>query len=285
LGGKSFIFSNSSTASALHTARASAGPPAFGRPWREEREIMREARSVTVDAVSESPVRQNACDAIVLIDVLCDTTTLVTSVGQGRQTVPTANAPAALQLARTLREPLLAASDTETWRAGFEMFNSPSALDARSDLRPLVLSCWVGATLAEHAHTWPEVYLACFRNLSATARHLALRHERVLILNAPHDSDVRCEDQLAAGRLVSMIADAGFVPAGIGTRETVDRWGRADFSLAAWGRSAEELRRRRRNADVEFVLSHIDDLDTVAVHSKGRLVHATAPEERIPALA
>lgn len=246
---------------------------------------MRDARSVVVDSVSESPVCQPACDAVVLIDVLCDTTTLVTAVGQGRQTIPSANAPAALQVARTLREPLLAASDTETWRAGFEMFNSPSALAARNDARPLVLSCWIGATLAENAHLWPEVYLTCFRNLSATARHLALRHERVLILNAPHDSDVRCEDQLAAGRIVSMLADAGFAPSGLGTRETLDRWGCADLSLAAWGRSAEELRRRRRNADVEFVLSHVDDLDTVCAHSKGRLVHASTPLERATAFA
>ena len=246
---------------------------------------MRDARSVVVDSVSESPVRQPECDAIVLIDVLCDTTTLVTSVSQGRQTVPSANAPAALQVARTLREPLLAASDTETWRSGFEMFNSPAALAARADARPLVLSCWIGAALAENAHAWPEVYVACFRNLSATARHLALRHERVLILNAPHDTDVRCEDQLAAGRLVSLLADAGFTPAGLGTRETLDRWGRADFSLAAWGRSAEELRRRRRNADVEFVLSHVDDLDTVCLHTKGRLVHAPVAEQRATAFA
>ena len=90
-----------------------------------------------------------------LIDVLCDTTTLVTSVSQGRQTIPSPNAPAALQVARTLRDPLLAASDTETWRAGFEMFNSPAALAARTDARPLVLSCWIGAALAENAHAWP----------------------------------------------------------------------------------------------------------------------------------
>jgi phosphosulfolactate phosphohydrolase-like enzyme len=246
---------------------------------------MRDARSVVVDSVSESPVRQPPCDAIVLIDVLCDTTTLVTSVSQGRQTVPSPNAPAAIQIARTLREPLLAASDTETWRAGFEMFNSPAALAARTDGRPLVLSCWTGAALADNTHMWPDVYIACFRNLSATARHLALHHERVLILNAPQDVDVRCEDQLAAGRLVSMLADSGFAPAGLCTRETVDRWGRADFSLAAWGRSAEELRRRRRNADVEFVLSHVDDLDTVCMHSKGRLVHAPTTEQRATASA
>jgi phosphosulfolactate phosphohydrolase-like enzyme len=247
---------------------------------------MPEIRSVMVDAVSESPFRRPKCDAIVLIDVLCDTTTLVTAMAQGRQTFPSPNAPAALQVARSLREPLLAASDTETWRAGFEMFNSPSALAARTDVRPFVLSCWVGATLAENAHSWPDVYLACFRNLSATARQLTLRHKRVLILNAPHDTDVRCEDQIAAGRIVGALASAGFMPSGIGTRETLDRWGRADVKLATWGRSAEELRRRRREADVEFVLSHVDDVDIACTYAKGRLVTAvSAPLERESALA
>jgi phosphosulfolactate phosphohydrolase-like enzyme len=246
---------------------------------------MRDVRTVVIDSVSETPARQPDCDAIVLVDVLCDTTTLVTAVAQGRQTVPAPNAPAALQVARTLREPLLAASDTETWRAGFEIFNSPSALASRTDARPFVLSCWIGSALSDNAHAWPEVYLACFRNLAATARYLALRHERVLILNAPHDADVRCEDQIAAGRIVSVLAEAGFTPTGMGTRETLDRWGRADVSLAAWGRSAEELRRRRRHADVEYVLSHVDDLDTVCSHVKGRLVHATVPQERVAALA
>lgn len=247
---------------------------------------MLDTRSVVVDSVSESPFRRPKCDAIVLIDVLCDTTTLVTAMAQGRQTFPSPNAPAALQVARSLREPLLAASDTETWRAGFEMFNSPSALAARTDVRPFVLSCWAGATLAENGHSWPDVYLACFRNLSATARHLTLRHKRVLILNAPHDTDVRCEDQIAAGRIVGALASAGFTPSGIGTRETLDRWGRADVKLANWGRSAEELRRRRREADVEFVLSHVDDVDIACTYVKGRLVAAvSAPLERESALA
>lgn len=241
---------------------------------------MRDTRCVIVDAVSDGPSACRGCDAIVLVDVLCDTTVLVTAVAQGRHTVPSPNAPAALQLARTLREPLLAASDLETWRAGFEMFNSPAALAARSDARPLVLSSWVGATIADNAHVWPAVYLACFRNLTATARHLAQQHQRVLILNAPHDADVRCEDQIAAGRLVRALVEAGFTASGIGTGETLDRWGRADVELTQWGRSAEELRRRRRNADVEFVLTHVDDLDTVCLHAKGRLIAAAAPKER-----
>lgn len=239
---------------------------------------MREGRCVAIDSASESPVRQPDFDAIVLVDVFCDTTMLVTSAAQGRQTFPASSAPVAVDLARGLREPILATSERDTWRPGFEMHDSPSALAGRPDLRPFVLSCGIGATLAANALAWPDVYLLCLRNVSATARYLALRHERVLILDSSSDGDVRCEDQIAAARLARALCDAGFAATGLDTRETLERWGAADPALAAWGRSAEELRRRRREQDLDFVLSHYDDVDVVCSYAGGRL-HALCAAE------
>lgn len=230
---------------------------------------MRERRTVAIDSVSESPTRHRDCDAIVLVDVICDTTTLVTAVSQGRAAFPAANAPAALHIARGLSDPLVGADEDESWRPGFHVANSPAAVDALSDRRPLVLSCLAGATLAANGLFWPDVYMACLRNLAATARHLALRYRQVLILDGANDGDIRCEDQLAAAHLARHLVDAGFEPEGFSTKETLDRWGRADFSLLSWGRSAEDLRRRRRAADLEFVLSHIDDLEVVCTLSPG----------------
>ena len=40
---------------------------------------MREGRFVSIDSASDVPVRRTAADAVVLVDVLCDTTTLVTA--------------------------------------------------------------------------------------------------------------------------------------------------------------------------------------------------------------
>jgi phosphosulfolactate phosphohydrolase-like enzyme len=239
---------------------------------------MHERRMVAIDSVSESPVRHPDCDAVVLVDVICDTTTLVTAVAQERPVFPAASAPAAQYMARGFHEPILAADETETWRPGFEMGNSPSALHARSDRRPLVLVCGTGAVLAENARSWPEVYIACFRNMAATVRHLALRHKRVLILDAAHDDDIRCEDQMAAGRIALDLAGAGFTVEGLGTREVLERWGCADLGLVALGRSAEQLRRRRREGDLQFVLSHVDDLDVVCAYSDGRLSVAVSEE-------
>ena len=230
---------------------------------------MRERRTVAIDSVSESPIRHQDCDAIVLVDVICDTTTLVTAVGQGRAAFAAASPPAALHIARGLQDPLVGLDEEEAWRPGFHMSNSPAALAALPDARPLVLSCGAGATLAANGLFWPDVYLACLRNLAATARHIAFRHRQVLILDAANDSDVRCEDQMAAARIAQHLVDAGFEPTGLTTNETLRRWSRADFSLISWGRSAEELRRHRRAADLAFVLSHIDDLDVVCAFSSG----------------
>jgi phosphosulfolactate phosphohydrolase-like enzyme len=241
---------------------------------------MMQSRTVAIDSVSESPVRHSACDAIVLIDVICDTTTLVTAAAQQRSVYPAASAPAALFLGRELREPLLAAEEDEAWRPGFELRNSPAGLVHRTDRRPFVLACGTGATLAANGLFWPEVYLVCLRNLTATARRLTLRHRRVLVLDAAHDGDIRCEDRLAAAHLVRSLVEAGFAADGLGTQETIDRWGSADVSLLSWGRSAEELRGQGRHEDLDFVLSHTDDLDVVCTYADGRLAVET-PEEPV----
>lgn len=229
---------------------------------------MRDTRFVSIDSVPEDSVSYSSYDAVVLIDVLCDTTTLVTGVAQGRQVYPVASVAAALQLAGDIREPLIAASDAETWRPGFEIYNGPSGLARRTDRRPLVLSCGVAAA---PSIGWPHTYFACFRNMAATARLLAVRHERVLIVEGACEKDVRCEDQIAAARIAAGLVGSGFSAVGMTTREVLARWAVADVGLAAWGRSAEEMRRRRREEDLEFVLSHVDDVDAVCAYTSPRL--------------
>lgn len=248
---------------------------------------MHDERTVAIDAVSESPVRHPTCDAIVLIDVICDTTTLITGVAQHRKVYPAASAPAALFMAQKLEEPLLAAGESEAWRPGFEISDSPAQLAARDDHSPLVFYCGTGATVAANHFFWPDVYFVCLRNISATARHVSLRHRNVLILDANHDGDARCEDRIAAGRLAAALVDLGFEPSGLTTRETIQRWGRVDVGLAAWGRSAEDLRHRRRGADLEFVLSHVDDLDLVCDYQDGQIgaVHTEEPDRQLSGIA
>jgi phosphosulfolactate phosphohydrolase-like enzyme len=241
-----------------------------------QRKTLNDRMTVAIDSISESPRRRGEYDAIVLVDVVCDTTTLVTSVAQGRFTYPSASAPAAQHLARTLREPILAAQPDEAWRPGFEFGNSPAALAALTDRRPLVLTGSTGASLALNEPYWPDVYLVCFRNIAATARHLAENHRHVLILDAAHAGDVRCEDQMVAARVAGALVEAGYEPVALGTRGTIERWARADVALVSWGRSAEELRRLRRHQDVQFVIDHVDDLDLVCGVRNGRATAVAA---------
>ena len=235
-------------------------------------------RTVAIDSLSESPKRHSDCDAVVIVDVISDASTLVTAVAQRRAVFLAASEPAALSLARRLPNPLLATAEDAGWRTGFELPNSPAALATRIDRRPLVLACATGAAIADNGGLWPDIYIACFRNLSATARHLAMRYRRVLVLDAAVESDTRCEDQMAAARIARELVMSGFVPEGFGTLQTLERWGQADLSLASWGRSAEDLRRRRRHEDLDFVLSHLDDLDVACQFSGGRL-QATADQD------
>jgi phosphosulfolactate phosphohydrolase-like enzyme len=223
--------------------------------------MTRERRSVVVDCVTGSALHGD-CDAVVLVDVIMDATAIVSAVAQGRATFVASSASAATALGRELQGPVLAADDSEAWRPGF-VRKSPAALAACDDGRPLVVACGAGQVVGGHSTFRRGVYVTCFRNLTATVNHLQNHHSRVLVVDAPSDGEGRCEDQIAAARVAAGLIAAGFEPGGFGTRETVERWAAVDLSLAAWGRSAEELRRVGREGDLEFVLAHADDLDVV----------------------
>jgi phosphosulfolactate phosphohydrolase-like enzyme len=122
------------------------------------------------------------------------------------------------------------------------------------------------------------VYVACLRNLEATADALARRHARVAILGAGERGEVCTEDQMAAAWLAARLQVRGFEIEGHDTAQELARWGQPDVSLVGWSRSAERLRARGRAADVDFVLGHLDDLNVVATYSGGEVRNpATAP--------
>jgi phosphosulfolactate phosphohydrolase-like enzyme len=134
------------------------------------------------------------------------------------------------------------------------------------------------------------VYVACLRNLSATARALAASHARVAIIGAGEGRDLRSEDQLATARLARELIEQGFTTEDPFTQDLVARWGSISTSFVALGRSAEQLRRTGRMEDLEFVMAHTDDLSFACefvdgeVRAEGLLEeHATArpaPTER-----
>jgi len=230
-------------------------------------------RVVTIDAFPESAFRHLERDAIICIDVIRTTTTLVSSVSQGRLSFPVPNVERALELASYLDSPLLAGEIDGRKPEGFTLEDSPSAILARKDTwRPLVLLSTPGTKLIANAAACPAVYIASFQNLSATAEHVAARHDRVALLGAGTDGEFSCEDQMAAAWLARKLVEWEFEPEDMPTAEMIARWSDTDISLTGWGNSAASLRRAAQTKDLDFVLDHVDDLDLVCCYRDEEVV-------------
>jgi len=234
---------------------------------------LRHKRVVTIDAFPESAFRHLERDAIICIDVIRTTTTLVSSVSQGRLSFTAPNVERALELASCLDSPLLAGEVDGCKPEGFTLEDSPSAILARKDVwRPLVLLSTPGTKLIANTAACPAVYIASFQNLSATAEHVAAQHDRVALLGAGAQGEFSCEDQMAAAWLAQKLVEWEFEPEDMPTAELIDRWSDADISLTSWGNSAASLRSAAQLEDLDFVLGHVDDLDLVCCYRDEEVV-------------
>ncbi len=234
---------------------------------------MRGNRSVTIDAFPASAYRHLERDAIVCIDVLLSTTSLIASVSKGRSTYAAANLEGALDISRRLSSPIMGGEQNGSFISNFEINNSPTEIVARDDIwRPLVLVSSPGTELIDNSSECPAVYLASLQNFSVTAEYLASRHDRIAVLGAGGDGEFRCEDQMAAAWLTNQLVQYGFKTEDMRTSETVERWCGTDVSLVSWGNSAANLRSSGQDEDLEFVLDHVDDLDCVCCFLNGEVV-------------
>jgi phosphosulfolactate phosphohydrolase-like enzyme len=222
---------------------------------------MREAREVSIDTFPESAFRHLECDALVCIDVVEATTAMVTGALQGRPVLPVNTLGEALALkSQLVPTPLL----SFTHEPGGTARTLPIGLAALARLddkaRPLIVAGSSGARLVLNACAAPAVYVACFRNLTATAAALASAHDNVVIVAAGELGESRCEDEMAAVRIACSLLERGFRVTDHSTQDLIGRWGAADLTLARYGKSVEDLRRSGRQEDVEFLLAHVDDV-------------------------
>jgi hypothetical protein len=67
---------------------------------------------------------------------------------------------------------------------------------------------------------------------------------------------------MAAAWIAQRLLDLGFEAEDRRTGEIVRRWSGIAPALAAWGNSAAQLRREGRGQEVDFVLAHVDDVDS-----------------------
>jgi phosphosulfolactate phosphohydrolase-like enzyme len=232
---------------------------------------------VRIDALPESAWRYSAYDAIVCVDVLLASTTIVTALAQGRR-VFAAPSPVQALWFNSRVEDAFVLTDSLGEAESKVRFGGPAWLSAQEGQRArAIVHVSPLAEMMAAAMPRAAVYVGCLRNLEATADALARRHARVAILGAGERGEVCTEDQMAAAWLASRLQVRGFEIEGHPTATEIARWGQPDVALVGWSRSAERLRARGRAADVDFVLRHVDDLNLVGTYSGGEVRNPAVP--------
>jgi 2-phosphosulfolactate phosphatase len=217
--------------------------------------------TVVIDCFPSSAARYVRTHAIIAIDVIRATTTMVTAVAAGWRCFPAANLDAAMQLRAEFPECLLAGELGGNMPDGFEMNNSPAEITERTDRhRPMVLLSTSGTELICRAAGSEAAYAACFRNFSATASQAAARHHRIAVIGAGSREQFREEDQMCCAWIAEQLLDCGFAPERPDTLELVKRWSGIPAEGCLVSKSAEYLMRSGQIKDLDFVLSHVNDL-------------------------
>jgi 2-phosphosulfolactate phosphatase len=107
-----------------------------------------------------------------------------------------------------------------------------------------------------------SAYLACFRNYSATIDHLASNHTAVTLIGAGTRGDFREEDQMCCAWIAGGLIQSGFVAEDDATLRLVERWRDAPHDAFRVSKSVAYLTRTGQLRDLDFILSHFDDVDT-----------------------
>jgi 2-phosphosulfolactate phosphatase len=221
-------------------------------------------KTVVIDCFPESAERYRDGWAVVPVDVIRATTTAVTAVALGRRCFPVPSLEAAVPLAARLDNPLLVGELGGNMPYGFDLNNSPAGMAELSDVsRPMILVSTSGTRLIDTARGAEAVYPACLRNITAQARYLDRHHERVAVIGAGARGEFREEDQLCCAWVAERLLAAAWEAADEQTSALVERWSGAEVRTLERGASAEYLRRSGQLPDLDFVLSHVDDVDAV----------------------
>jgi 2-phosphosulfolactate phosphatase len=200
----------------------------------------------------------------VAVDVIRATTTAVTGVALGRRCFPVSCLDEAVKLAAEFDDPLLVGELGGSTPYGFSLTNSPADLAMRADIdRPMILLSTSGTRLIAAAPQ--SIYVACLRNYSALIHRLVSLSADVALIGAGTRGEFREEDALCCARIAAGLLDSGFQAGDETTASIVERWTDQPVDAFVGGKSTEYLRASGQLRDLEFILTHIDDLDDVFV--------------------
>jgi 2-phosphosulfolactate phosphatase len=222
--------------------------------------------TVVIDTLPESAARYRSTHVIVAVDVFRATTSILTALAAGHRVFPVASVVEALRIAGVLDDPVLAGEQGGLKPGGFDLNNSPAAIDRLADRRPVVLLTSAGTQLLAAAAGAEAVYVACLRNWSATAEHLASHHRRVALIGAGTRGESRPEDQLVCAWIGAQLLAEGFTAENQETIDEMARWARADLAIITRSPSATYLRETRQEEDLYFVMTHLDDVAAIATY-------------------
>ena len=202
--------------------------------------------------------------AVVAIDVIRASTTVVTAAAAGRKCWPVTSVDEAFRLREESTRCLLAGEVGGLKPEGFDLNNSPASVALRSDHhRPMVLLSSSGTKLMVESSMRTETYVACLRNYKATAAHVGRWHERIALLGAATRDEFREEDQLCCAWIGAELLRLGHEPEDQKTARLIEQWGAASVEACAKGNSAAYLRRSGQLEDLDFILAHVDDVPQV----------------------
>lgn len=217
--------------------------------------------TVVIDCFPERARAYKQGYDVVVVDVIRATTLAITVVANGGRCFPVSSVADAHRLALRFANPLLAGELGGERAPGFEMNNSPAELAARRDLsRSVILVSSSGTKLIQEAKSCEMVHLACLRNSAFLAHRLAGRSSRVAIIGAGSRGEFREEDQMCCAWIARDLIRAGYRPENGLTARIVKRWQDERPAAIVEGKSASYLRRSGQLQDLDFILSHINDL-------------------------
>lgn len=230
-------------------------------------------KTVVIDCFPESVGAYRNGYAIVAVDVIRATTTAVTGVALGRRCFPVPSLEEAVPLAAKLTNPLLVGELGGSMPYGFDLNNSPADLESRTDIhRPMLLLSTSGTRLICGAQESQGMYVACLRNYTAQANHLITHHPKVTVIGAGSRGEFREEDQLCCAWIAEKLLDAGYEPQDARTIAIVEQWSGVPVQAIVYGASADYLRNSGQVRDLEFILTHIDDLEEVYRFERGQVM-------------
>jgi 2-phosphosulfolactate phosphatase len=191
--------------------------------------------------------------AVVIVDIFRATSTMVTALAEG---IPELIAVAEVAECRAYGEKgyLMAGERQGDKLPGFDLGNSPAALQRLTEKKALCMTTTNGTRALHLSQDAAKIYIGSFLNLSALAKKLQAQERDVLIFCAGWRGHFNMEDSLFAGAL---LAKTGLPFESDAAKMTLDLYEKAKEDLDDFLRDSshyQRLLRKGAEEDLAFCL-------------------------------